>query len=521
MRDFSNPFNDPSYYRALMLKSELTNFEKISLEGKSLACVFLTRFCSVGCPFCFFKSSPPWRKRNIEDQFFDEGIEKLIKFSRDAKLGYLLVSGGGEPLNQRQHILEIIKKVEADTIVLVTSGNWAKNYETAQKYIHDMWCALQKREYPSKVIVRVSVSEGHFIKLGVECAANIIRVFDNKYRNQDNFEVRIKSFEDDNTLVKLVQALGGSSLSLETSVLSSDNAVLVKRIPRKLHLTLESGFSILVGVSKIFSSSLNPDLSKTALLKSAVDTVEEDISICEEDFPGVVENLDGTKGIDWSINYNGNICIWQNQVRDTYKNLYEDSYEDIYATYLNDPVTYSFLEKGSKYRDGIISEVNPLVVFRAKAIGLRDSMGAILFEEEKTRLYYAIRVLQDFIKEGKYSGNSFLEWPSEILQIIKLSKNELIELYHSATHSIVCQQKKKRFDEQEWYDFLELIKLGHYQLNRQEREEALADFNCYTSKNIGSLEYIEPQHGDVIRRLIERLMYVKDAVKVNERDIAA
>jgi len=77
-----NPFGNPRKYRDLILKSHVLNFEKIDVSGKSLACLFLTRFCGVGCPFCFFKSSSPWREQNIEDQFSDEGIDKFIHFSQ-------------------------------------------------------------------------------------------------------------------------------------------------------------------------------------------------------------------------------------------------------------------------------------------------------------------------------------------------------------------------------------------------------------------------------------------------------
>jgi hypothetical protein len=74
----TNPFENPKKYRDIILMNKFLDFKKKNLNGKSLVCLFLTRFCGVGCPFCFFKSAPPWRKSNIEDQFSDEGIEKFI-----------------------------------------------------------------------------------------------------------------------------------------------------------------------------------------------------------------------------------------------------------------------------------------------------------------------------------------------------------------------------------------------------------------------------------------------------------
>ena len=504
-----NPFDNPEKYRKIILESCPLNFKKIDLKGKSLACLFLTRFCTVGCPFCFFKSRPPWRKQNIEDQFSDEGIEKFIKFSKDSNLGYLLISGGGEPLNQKKHILKIIEDVTADNIVLVTSGNWAQSFKAAEKYLSDIYDSSKKRSSASRIVVRVSVSEGHSIKLGVECAKNILTIFENKFANEKNFLLQIKAFENDKALQKLIQQFPNSKLSDIPTELVSDNPFIIKRIPKKYLLTLESRYKITIGVSKIFHSTLKPNLNNLLNLQEAISVVEEDVQICEEDNPSVVFNTDGTKGLDWSINFNGNICIWQNQVRDTYMNLYEDSYDKIIDTYLNDPITYSFVHKGSRYRDSIISEVNPKAVLRAKAIGLRDSTGAVLFEEEKTRLYYAIRVLQDYVEEGLIGLNSLKNWPEELSYLMGLIPEELKKLYKKSTYNIILQQMKRPFNQDEWQDFLELIKLGHYELNEEEIHKAIHFYNLHTQAPIQELSDINPQLKDMVRRLTERLTYIK------------
>lgn len=504
-----NPFDTPERYRKLILESCLLSFKKIDLKGKSLACLFLTRFCTVGCPFCFFKSRPPWRKQNIEDQFSDEGIEKFIQFSKKANLGYLLISGGGEPLNQKKHILKIIEDVTADNIVLVTSGNWAQSFKAAEKYLSDIYNSSKKRLSASRVVVRVSVSEGHSIKLGVESAKNILNIFENKFANEENFILQIKAFENDKALQCLIQQFPNAKLSSIPTRLVSDNPFIIKRIPEKYLLRLESGYEITVGVSKIFHSTLKPDLNNLLNLQEAIGVVEDDVQICEEDNPAIVFNTDGTKGLDWSINFNGNICIWQNQVRDTYMNLYEDSYDKIIDTYLNDPVTYSFVHKGSRYRDNIISEINPKAVLRAKAIGLRDSTGAVLFEEEKTRLYYAIRVLQDYIEEGLIKLTSLKNWPKELSTLVRLTQEELKNLYKKSTHNIIIQQMKRPFNQDEWQDFLELIKLGHYELSKEEISKAIHFYNIHTQAQIQDLSDINPQLKDMVRRLTERLTYIK------------
>ncbi len=513
----TNPFENPKKYRDIILMNKFLDFKKKNLNGKSLVCLFLTRFCGVGCPFCFFKSAPPWRKSNIEDQFSDEGIEKFIEFSKKANLGYLLISGGGEPLNQKKHILRLVEAVPTNRIVLVTSGNWAKNYDAALKYIQDLYDAFKKRKILTTLVVRVSISEDHSIKLGTICALNIINIFDKYFKNEKNFVVQIKSFQNDPTITELLAKLPMAILSPKAKKTESDNDVLIKVIPEKYVLTLASGYEIKLGISKIFQATLKPDLNNPTKLKEAIKIFEGDLKYSEDNNSTLVFNNDGKEGLDWSINYNGNICVWQNQVRDTHMNLYEDSYEEILDVYMEDPITYSLIDKGNLYRDKIVSEVNSRAVLRAKAIGLRDASGAIIFEEEKTRLYYAIRVLQDYIIEGKIKEVSIKKWPWEILQLVSFPKEKLIMLHNHSSFNIVAQQKKKIFNKSEWYDFLELLKLAHYDLSQEDIKDALGFYNQHVEKKVYDLSEIEPQIGDVVRRLTERLTHIKPLKRLIDR----
>src|SRR3990167_6635260 len=116
-----NPFSNPDYYRRLMLKHDLVTYNKQEYSSKSFMCVFFTRFCGVGCPFCFFKSAPARNEITVADQINEEGINRFIEFCNQANLGYVLVSGGGEPLTQKRAVLRTIAEVETQRIVLVRS----------------------------------------------------------------------------------------------------------------------------------------------------------------------------------------------------------------------------------------------------------------------------------------------------------------------------------------------------------------------------------------------------------------
>ena len=149
----------------------------------------------------------------------EEAKEKFIQFAAKANLGYLLISGGGEPLNQKKHILELVQHVPTDRVVLVTSGNWAKNYEGGLKYIHDLHDSFQKRKSKTKLLVRVSISEGHAIKLGINSALNLIKIFDKHFANSQDFCLQIKTFRNDRTLSDLLNAIPGAILENESKKL--------------------------------------------------------------------------------------------------------------------------------------------------------------------------------------------------------------------------------------------------------------------------------------------------------------
>lgn len=512
-----NVFENPQYYRNLLLNAKLLQFPKKALRGKSLACLFLTRFCNVGCSFCFFNSPPMWKNNNIDDQFSDEGVDKFLQFSKEANLGYILVSGGGEPLYRKAHILKIIEEAVADKIVLVTSGGWAKNYDVARAYVNDMYNASLNRKQKAEIVLRVSVSDYHAVKLGIKSAQNIIKIFDEDYRNISDFGIQLKSFDNDSAIRTLIDTLEASVNWSDCQNFVSDNKILVKSIPKKCKCTLKSGYSFNIGISRIFDASLKPNLHIKNSFARGVSVVEEDLKMCEGYNSAVVYNEDGTEGIDWSINYNGNISVWQNQVRDNYANLYHNQYQEILESYLNDPIIYSVIDKGNLYRETIINEVNPRSILRSKAMGLRDCVGAVIFEEEKNRLYYSTRVLQDYIREDKIEPNTIQYQGNPVKELLALSTLDLINLYKSANYDIVEQQKNKTFVMQEWYDLLELIKLGNYEISRERVERAIEYYNQKVENKINNLEEITEQCGDIVRRLTHRLMYRSNGIDHNQR----
>ncbi|MGI4775623.1 MAG: 4Fe-4S cluster-binding domain-containing protein [Janthinobacterium lividum] len=507
----NNFFNTPDLIRNEILNTEniiLRNAER-NYVGKSFVCVFFTRFCGVGCPFCFFRSPQKNAANNIEDCFTDEGIDKFIEFANKANIGYLQISGGGEPFLMKKAILKSVEFIDTNRIMLVTSGMWASSNHTAEAYLEAIESAIFRRKTKSRVTVRLSVSEGHSQKLGLKPLINLIEVFSRKYRNHEYFTLQLKTFKEDNTLLDYLSSRNCKIDKIGKN--ESDDSMHKKVIPYKYEVTFEDGYKVIMGISRVFNPSMKPNLHDYDSIKDTILVYDKDVDQSENDYPSVVFNSNDKNGLDWIIEYNGNICTWQNRVNDNYLNIYEDKYEDIYDKTFADPLTLSYIEKGSTYRDNIISEITTRPVTLMKAVSVRDYAGNCLFEDEKVRLYYTVRVLQDYAREGRLSIDKL---SIRLQEIINLSLDNLIALYKDSSYSIVdFEIKKNGNDPIKFLVFLELIKLGHFELKEAEIQKAVDHYNSIVceEKKLLNVDDVLPGLGlDHERLLTNRYIEIKD-----------
>ncbi len=519
----NNIFDNPDYYRKLILNEQfLLKCDLSKNNGKSLICVFFTAFCGIGCPFCFFRS--PNYKNNIkladelENRFNKKAVKKFIKFANDANVGYLQISGGGEPFLEKNAIIECIKGINADRIILITSGFWACNEKNGEKYLEDLYEATLKRKHPARVTIRVSISEHHNKKLKDRHLINLLNIFNKKYKNDKNFTLQLKTFENDNALVNaLDNYFDGYKLKLISNNSTDDN-LHIKIIPWKYNLTLKSGYSVIVGKSRVFYSNLRPNINNKQEIKKNIEVYDNDLFLSQRNNSSIVYNSNGNNGLDWIVEYNGNVCIWQNRVQDNLLNIYEDSYKDVlYKTY-HDVLTYSYIDKWGIYRNNIVNEVSPKSVLLMKSVNIRDYAWTLLFYEEKVRLYYTIRVIQDYLIEKKINKKYLKKLPKELFDAINMSKNELKKLYNKSTYSILDQEFKMPINKNEFYDLLELIKLGHYNISKNKIKKAINYYNSIYKENLKGIEDIVSNDGiNTERRLTKRMMKRKKIKNENNK----
>ena len=381
-----NIFSNPYGYIQEFYKINLFSHEAISnmlreFKGLSMICVWLTKLCPLSCDKCFFHSNMYHEGlRQEEFQFSDEGLNKLIEFINKSNNGYLMLSGGGDPMVCEDHVKRLIREAKTKRIVIVTSGFWGATEQLAKKTVDSLYDAFTHRVVtePCEIVIRLSVDQYHEKELkGNKVYKNIVNVFKKFYSNIQNFSLLIHSMRDDISIEKLAKDMGGYITYGEEG--ESDNSSVIKIVPQKAYLNLEQ-YIVPIGISKLFLSNLMVDLKPpySNFVIDAIKVMTDDIENSEQGNPAYIQNSLGPKGLDFWVDYNGNVTTWFNQ--DWYQlfNLYIDDYDYLVKKTFENPMTAFFLRKGYEFRNNIISEINPLALLRAQAVNLRDYFSALL-----------------------------------------------------------------------------------------------------------------------------------------------
>ena len=229
----------------------------------------------------------------------------------------------------------------------------------------------------------------------------------------------------------------------------------------------------------------------------------EDLTKSQAGNFSTVINSDNTKGLDFLINYNGNISTWSNYQTYNSPNLYIDNYSNIVNKVFNDLISYSFLKEPLDNIMQIVEKVNPIAVKRAIGINIRDYFGMYLLYENKTLLYYYVILLKKYISENIIINLEQI--PREIKDVIELEEEDLIEFYNESEYTIITQYKEREFIKEEWEDLFFLISKGHFILNNMQLKEAVDYYNKNTRQKYKNYKEIFKNNDENrYRRLLKR-----------------
>lgn len=506
-----NLFNNSKKYLNEIKHIKVQKNKRKEINGKSMITVWLTKICPANCEHCFSKSSMHKNHLKEKYQFSNDGVKKLIKFVNDSNNSYIMMSGGGEPMIYSEAVNKILQNVISDRIVVVTNGIWAYSYGAAENKVKELYNSFKSRKKQTTFILRLSVDKYHSKALKNDIIINIINVFKNNYSKEENFKLMLHTIKGDYTINEIIKDIPNAQIIINNKECISDNDKIVKIMPKKAILKIED-YEIEIGYAKLFYPNFKPDLNiYNEETKKVIDVFDEDMLNSEFGNPSVVKNLDNTFGLDFWIEYNGNVTTWGNQDNDSLYNIYTDDYKSIYDGTFNNIITYSFIDKGYYYREKIVNEVNPKAVLHSKVINLRNYTSALLLEEDKTKLYYAIRVVKDYINEGIIEKEQLSVISSELSNLILKDIEEIICIYRDSKSDIIMQSIERNLSKEGWDVLLLLLKLGHYEVSVDSIDKAIKEYNSKFSCKLTSLDMIQDTEDlkmyDIIK---ERISFMKE-----------
>lgn len=493
-----NIFENPQKYIQKLRNIQLIDMKRSNeFSGKSIAVIFLTKYCNADCKFCIYKSPRKGIKEETKENELSEiGIQKSIDFINNSNIGYLLISGGGEPFLKINHIFTLIENVNVKDIVIVTNGFWGSDYNKALEILNEIEEIQRKRNI--KITIRISIDKWHAEKLGTNHIKNIIDIFSKNFNLNENFKLKIHTIAGDNTVLEVIEE---SNFNIKyQEEYSSDNKVLNKSNRHRMIVKLVNGYELEIEFAKLFNPNLEVDLNTN--MDEQFKVFHEDLSKSQVGNFSTVLNSDNTKGLDYLINYNGNISTWANYQTYNSPNIYLDNCKDIMNKIYSDVISYSFLREPFENIMEIVKEVNPIAVKRAIGINIRDYFGMYLLYEYKTLLYYYIKILKKYIhRDILININSI---PIEIMNVIELDDKEIIEKHNKSKYNIFSQYKEKEFNEEKWRDLFFLIDKGHFEISEDQIKEGLHYYNKKTNQRYSTYEdIIINSDSNRYRRLLE------------------
>ncbi len=466
-------FRQPQVYRNMILDNvKMDSLEK--LDGGSVFYMWMNKTCPVGCDFCFFKS-PKHSKKTDAVEITDEGINKLITFINSANIDKFVISGGGEPMMKKNKVLKLVKNVDVDKLVVVTSSFWSRNRGGTKKVVDGIRSAIGENPNDPEFVLRLSLDKDHVNRLCEKWEAHTDSLSTGpvgRFGYVHNLIDELSSgLDESNNPGFLIHTVMGDptveELLAELPVKSREDSG--GEFTKRTQVELEGGFKFEIEYSQLFASDVKVDVNDRNTAGHNIDKFQDFITERRGGNMSLSFHGDQPKGVYYLMLYDGTVLVWGATSPDIEASIYKDNYAATMEQNLADPLTLGALENGTFYREDIISEVDDVAVKRARGMGVRDFHSRSLLEQESTRLYASIRIIQDYIEAGRISQDDIDEWPPVLRVLISIPKDRLKKIYKESATDILDQFLD---DPNVGIDSLtslyELTQLGHYPLEKQE-----------------------------------------------------
>lgn len=463
-------FEHPRLYRDKILERVAVTPAE-TYNGGNVFYMWMNKTCPVGCEFCFFRS-PERSKDKSKTEITDEGIARLIQFTEDGKIDKFVVSGGGEPTVCKNKVNILASKVNAETFTVVTSAYWSRKKEKTDEVLSNLYKAAKENPHNATAIVRLSLDEHHLERIargkGFGYIQNLIDWFAENAPNDPHFKLLIHTMEGDKTVEELL-----TTLPIESRVDQT------KHLNRKTQVTLRNGLTFNVEYSQIFDSNPEVDLRDEKKLAKNTQTFHDFIDQRRNGNMSLsFHGNDQPKGVYFLTLYDGTTIIWGATSPDVETTIYKDDYATTMKKNLNDVITLGALEKGPYHMQDLVTEVDPKAVERAVGVGLRDFYTRLLLEEDKTRLYVSLRLIQEYIADGRIHSEQIKSWPARLQTLITLDPVKLKEICIDARYNIVQQYlDDPKVSAETLLALYKLVRLGHYAITPEAMHRQVMESN--------------------------------------------
>jgi len=394
----------------------------------SVAYIWPTKYCPVGCAHCMFASPKP-RFINQNMILSEKAINNFIKMSYDAQLSYLVVSGGGEPMLELSTILKLIKEARFNYFELITGGYWTSNIHQIKRCLTKIQKAIFFKKAKQKKFsfsLRISVDRYHQKIISPKSIAHLVRIIrsdsmlPDKQRSYPDIKIYFRSLLiNDDTVSKLAKLLGARLSPLKNYIRN----IIFDNSSKGLN-------EITVFYKSMYFVGRATNLSAHKIIEfddyfNSYSDFNDDIRLGRT-YLGPMSTGALLKGLNVTVTYNGKIMPYGG-VSNIYGDICKDNYKDFLNKIFHDIISRTLLLKGINYVKKFAEEVEPKLDKKIKKKNWFASIADESLSTSEIKLYVCLRLVQEDVIKGKIKVKNL---PNYLIKLISHKKTSLQTEYY-------------------------------------------------------------------------------------------
>lgn len=416
-----------------------------------------TNFCPVGCLHCLYSSK---KFGNKSQRINKKTIKNFIKIANQANLKMLVFSGGGEPFENLEIIIEAIKNIKSlENVIIITSAYFAKDTKTTKK-IMDKICnagkidrinsklkeititmRISRDNYQCKIIpLNNVVNLVYYVIQKSKCnkIRVLIRTILNDGENNDlklakKLNLKLKPKKNKKRIYKNLPII--DSLSVRW-LLSDDNKIQIPVIYKPMYFTgrafnkkLESIYSLW----NIIKSEENSGTPFNLCIRGPkgeghnyYETIFKGYNFWEKKLPYIYNTPKdkSIKKIALYIQATGNILV-NSGVPDIAPDINKvKNWNHFLNIIYSDPIQRLLIERGPFFIKNIATGVEKDIDAKIEKTNFVFSISLLSLKTPALRLYLTIMAIKHYLKNKKLKIKN-----SSLKKLIKIDKKYYINMY--------------------------------------------------------------------------------------------